>query len=168
MLKFLITASLTSFLFGLFGVSWDDVDGKISEAYPTVVALTSSELLTDLAPTATDQPLLIDVREPAEFEVSHLRKAMNLTSAAAIAERIPDRDAAIVVYCSVGYRSAGVAAELEALGYRRVRNLHHSLFEWANLGLPMVNSAGEDTPLVHPFNRAWGALVDSDLRSYTP
>jgi hypothetical protein len=58
-----------------------------------------------------------------------------------------------------------VADELKTLGYTNVRNLHHSIFAWADQGLPMVNAGGR-TEKVHPFNRAWGRLVNRELHDY--
>ena len=167
MIKLLFSASISAIFFGLFGVSWNEVDERIASEFPTVAFVTGPQLLETLATDSGSDPVLIDVREPEEFAVSHLSKAYNLTDGAAIAALIPDKSAPIVVYCSVGYRSAGIAAELQRLGYSNVRNLQHSLFEWANRGYPMENAAGP-TSHVHPFNRAWGALVSPDLRSYSP
>lgn len=167
MMKLLIAASLSSFLAGLFGVNWEDVDSKIAEEYPTVAVISANELLEEISSNTSSSLLLFDVRAPEEFAVSHLAAARNFVSSEEIAAVVQDKTAPIVVYCSVGYRSAGVAAQLQQLGYNNVRNLHHSLFEWANSGYPMVNARGA-TPLVHPFNRAWGALVAEPLRSYQP
>lgn len=167
MLKLIIAASISSFFAGLFGVSWDEVDEKVLVEFPTVQNITVDQLLADLQRADQASPLLFDVREPDEFLVSHLQQATNLKSAADIAAVTPDKNAPIVVYCSVGYRSAGVAADLQEMGYTNVRNLEHSLFAWANKGYPMVNAAG-DTDSVHPFNRSWGQLVNKPLRSYVP
>ncbi len=108
---------------------------------------------------------LFDVREPEEFGVSHIENALNLGTAEQIAAVIVDTGAPIIVYCSVGYRSAGVAERLQEMGFTNVLNLQHSLFEWANHGYPMVNAMGRTTR-VHPFNRPWGALVEESLHSY--
>jgi len=167
MTKLIIAASITAFLSGLFGVTWDEVDTRIATEFPSVEFVSSDELLQSVNESAQQAPLLFDVRDAEEFAVSHLTNAANLMSGAAIASVVPDKNAPIVVYCSVGYRSAGVAAELEQLGYTNVRNLHHSLFEWANKGYPMTNALC-DTQQVHPFNRTWGTLVDKSLHSYAP
>ena len=129
--------------------------------------ISSDQLLLRIGAASDERPLLIDVREADEFNVSHLPGALHLQTGQAIAELVRDTEAPIVVYCSVGYRSAGVADELQALGYSNVLNLQHSIFEWANRDLPLLNGAGE-TDLVHPFNRAWGTLLDESLRSFTP
>lgn len=167
MTNLLISASLSSFFFGLFGVSWDAVDAKIAREYPAVQSVSATELQELFTRDAASAPLVFDVREPAEFAVSRLATARNLDSGAAIAAAVPDRDAPIVVYCSVGYRSARVANELQQLGFTNVRNMHHSLFGWANAGYPLVNANG-DTSLVHPYNRAWGELLEPARHAYLP
>lgn len=166
MTKIIIAAAFSSFFLNLFGVSWEQVDEKIATEYPSV-AFISVLQLQDAMQGATNSAVLFDVREPEEFAVSHIARSINLATAAEIASVIHDKDAPIIVYCSVGYRSAGVAEQLQQLGFTNVRNLQHSLFAWANSGYPMVNAEGS-TPLVHPYNRSWGALVEKSLRSYVP
>ena len=65
-----------------------------------------------------------------------------------------------------GARFLGVAARLEELGYNNVQNLRHSIFEWATKDYPL-QGAGGDTDKIHPFNRAWGSLVDKSLHQYS-
>ena len=165
MIKHHLVISMSSFFFGLFGVSWDGVDEKIDDEFPAVQFIEIDELEALYAEGI--EPHIIDVRAPNEFAVSHLQTALNLETATEIANAVPDKNTEIVVYCSVGYRSAGVAAELQALGYSNVKNLKHSIFAWASQGLPMVDKQG-NTHLVHPYNRIWGRLVPSSLHSYEP
>lgn len=162
--KLLLLASFSSFLFGLFGVSWESVDEKIDDEFPNVSFITTDQLLVSQQ-SASVSPRVFDVREPEEFAISHLSGALNYSEGSAIAELITDKNAEIVVYCSVGYRSAAVADELASLGFTNVRNLKHSVFEWAEKGYPLVNSEGV-VESVHPFNRAWGALIDESLHQY--
>lgn len=165
MIKLIAAASISSFLFGLFGVNWESVDNRIDREYPNIEFVSSSDLIQQYQASDQIHTLIIDVREQEEFQVSHLQNALNLKTGDAITQLYQDKDTPIVVYCSVGYRSAGVAEELRQMGYTDVRNLRHSIFEWANKGYPMVNGAGE-TEKAHPFNTAWGALLDKPLRSY--
>ena len=165
MSKLIVAASISSFLFGLFGVDWESVDKKIDREYPNIEFVSTVTLAQEYQSGDSGLPLIIDVREQEEFQVSHLQNALNLKTGDSISQLYPDKDTAIVVYCSVGYRSAGVAEELQQLGYTNVLNLRHSIFEWANEGYPLVNSLGE-TEKAHPFNSAWGALLDKPLRSY--
>ena len=180
MIKLIITASISSFFFGLFGVSWESVDRNIDSEFPATEFISTDALVQQYRQSRSDIPavqagiptidagtlVIIDVREPEEFQVSHLENALNLETAVSISQLITDKRARIVVYCSVGYRSARVAASLKELGYTQVQNLHHSIFEWASKGYPLVNQSGE-TDKVHPFNRAWGSLVEDSLHSYS-
>lgn len=165
MIKFFVAASISSFLSALFGVSWDSVDAKIDREYPGIEFISTAQLYQKYQDEGAELPLVIDVREADEFLISHLADAVNLQTGESISRIVADKNAPIVVYCSVGYRSAGVAAELRQLGYTNVVNLRHSLFEWANNDYPMVNDAG-DTDKVHPFNRVWGALVEKSRHLY--
>ena len=159
MLELIATASLASLFFGLFGVSWDSVDEKIDNEYPQVEFISTDELYSKQSSQVPTAIQIFDVREPEEYAVSHLKGASNRAQASSIASMVSDKTTPIVVYCSVGYRSAAVAAELAELCYSNVLNLRHSIFEWVEKGYPLQNQAGA-TNKVHPYNRAWGELVD--------
>ena len=169
MIKLIAAASVSSFFFGLFGVSWKSVDEKIEREFPGVQTVSTDVLLMRYEAADATLPIIIDVREIGEFRVSHLNEALHLESAEAIFDAIADRglskDTEIILYCSVGYRSASVAADLKERGFTQVLNLEHSLFEWANKGYPMTSSSGS-TDKVHPFNKAWSVLVDEALHAY--
>jgi hypothetical protein len=70
----------------------------------------------------------------------------------------------VVVYCSVGWRSAALADRLLAAGLDDVHNLRGSIFDWANKGLPLVRD-GEPAREVHPYGRLWGLLLRPELRA---
>ncbi|MFT4815165.1 MAG: rhodanese-related sulfurtransferase [Pseudohongiellaceae bacterium] len=169
MLKLIAAASVSSFFFGLFGVSWESVDEKIQSEFPGVQSVSTDVLFARYETSDAKLPIIIDVREDGEFRISHLDDALHLESAEAISSVIAERglgkDTEIIVYCSVGYRSASVAADLQARGFTKVLNLEHSLFEWANKGYPMTSESGS-TDKVHPFNKAWSVLVDDSLHAY--
>jgi len=119
--------------------------------------ITTEELAREFAAaTGSSNLVLIDARPQVEFAVSHLRGAVRMT---------PDllaklsKDTPIVVYCSVGYRSAELAQRLDSQGYKQVRNLEGSIFEWANEGRP-VYSGKEQVHKVHPYDSEWGRLLD--------
>ena len=107
------------------------------------------------------------MREEAEYRVSHLRDAVRVDPdhMASLPVDIP-RDAPIVTYCSVGYRSSALAERLMEQGFTRVKNLEGSIFEWANRGLPVVRD-GREVRQVHPYDWRWGKLLDEELRAYS-
>lgn len=129
----------------------------VQRQFPQVPTITTSKLATWLA-SELPPPILIDVRQAEEYAVSHLPGALHLTTVPAIQQADVPTEAAIVVYCSVGYRSARLAQKLRAAGYQQVMNLAGSIFEWHNQEQPLV-ADGELTRQVHPYNRAWGLLL---------
>jgi rhodanese-related sulfurtransferase len=136
-------------------LNWVDVNAEIEKTFPTVEHISVSELKTkDLKDV-----LLVDVRKDEEFAVSHIPGAVNLENPLDIAELALQSDKDVIVYCSVGYRSAAVVNELNKLGVSNATNLKGSIFEWANKDLPLINKAGS-TREVHPYDDYWGQLLD--------
>ncbi len=128
--------------------------------FPTVPRMTTVQLAQTLEEST---PVLLDARGDEEYAVSHLDHAHLIASVpdATVPEVLKEmaNDTPIVVYCSVGYRSAKVAQWLKDAGFCQVFNLEGGLFEWANEGRPMVRD-GQPTSLVHPYNATWGKLVN--------
>jgi molybdopterin/thiamine biosynthesis adenylyltransferase/rhodanese-related sulfurtransferase len=89
--------------------------------------------------------VLLDVREPHEWQEAHLEGA-TLVPPAEIADRIeelvPDRSRRVVLYCRVGNRSARAADELQRRGYGNVANVAGGIEAWQELGLPVVAPQG--------------------------
>jgi len=109
--------------------------------------------------------LLVDVREKSEFEISHLENAIHSQQANEIHRLFEEGNfSEVVVYCSVGYRSAEMARLLGHQGLRSVFNLEGSIFEWANQDRPVHSSAGP-VEKVHPYDAEWGKLLRRRLRA---
>jgi len=79
-----------------------------------------------------DDVWILDVREPAEFEICRLPDAtlVPLGSLAQQLDALPGPDADIVVYCRSGVRSATAVTLLRTHGYTRVRHLVGGVLEW--------------------------------------
>jgi len=137
------------------GLNWDDVNAEIQEKFPKVERISVDELNK----RGLNEVILVDVRKKDEFAISHIPGAINLVDPFDIAELTTTSDKELIVYCSVGYRSAAVVHELNNLGIDNAINLEGSLFEWANKGLPLINQAGS-TREVHPYDEYWGQLLD--------
>jgi rhodanese-related sulfurtransferase len=124
--------------------------------------------LSALLAAHPDRIMLFDVREPCEFDVSHLLNANLIPPKSrnalkqvqdALAGR-PDTELALF-YCAVGVRSSALASRLrpldipgDAVRELKLVNLAGGLFRWANEGLPLVDTNGP-THAVHPFNHHW-------------
>jgi rhodanese-related sulfurtransferase len=148
-------------------LAWADVDQLIQEDYPDVPSITTDELAESLA--AGRAVVLLDVREPEEFAVSHLAGARRVTSAAEAISALDTAgpDTLIVAYCSVGYRSAALVIALREQGMASAVNLEGSIFAWANAGLPVYRGDTEVAE-VHPFDDAWGTLLNQGLWAFEP
>ncbi len=80
-----------------------------------------------------EMPVLIDVREPTEWDIVHIPGATLMTRSSAAAQTLRQRygaDANLVIVCKSGRRSAEVTAELLNLGMRNVRNLEGGVLAW--------------------------------------
>lgn len=147
-------------------LAWSTVLESIRQEYPSVPQITTDSLASWLADPSATQPLLLDVREPAEYAVSHLPGAIRVSPDGSGGQALAglDKDTPIVTYCSVGYRSSALAQRLRETGYTNVVNLEGSLFRWANEGRPVYRDAAR-TSQVHPYNALWGTLLKNDLHA---
>src|SRR5438093_1453574 len=77
--------------------------------------------------------VLLDVREPIEWEIARLDKAV-LMPVAQVPARVNELSTAdeIVVYCKTGLRSGRITNFLRDLGFRKVKNLAGGIDEWAD------------------------------------
>lgn len=68
----------------------------------------------------------VDVREPDEYAVGHIPEAKLLPLGQVLAragEVLPDKNAAWLIYCRTGRRSADAVQKLESLGYTNLYDL---------------------------------------------
>ena len=68
----------------------------------------------------------VAVREPDEFAVGHIPGAKLLPLGSVLsraAEVLPEKDAAWLIYCRTGRRSADAVQKLESLGYTNLYDL---------------------------------------------
>lgn len=157
---FFLTILLVICGFSWTKFDWNSVNSSIDKKYPSIASISTEVLKQRLE--RQDVITIIDVRELEEFNISHLPKAINVTDPKLI--ELP-LDTTIIVYCSVGIRSAKFANNLNKRGYTNVFNLRGSIFEWANNDYPLKR--GEQTvTVVHPYNKKWGSLVKTSLHSY--
>ncbi len=102
-----------------------------------------------------DNALLLDAREPRETLVSKIPGA--------IAKREFEQNPAqyktrkIIVYCTIGYRSAAYAEKWNKRGYD-MHNLRGSLLLWTHAQGALVDAKGADTRQVHVYGRDWDLL----------
>lgn len=142
------------------------VEQHVARRYPEVARIAPRDLQARLD-RQRDDIVIFDVREQEEFAMSHIAGAVRLDPKARALDfqrlhgaRITGRD--VVVYCSVGLRSADLARRLDpamsAVGGRGIANLSGGIFRWSNEGRTVVAKTG-DTPVVHPYNAFWSRFL---------
>ncbi len=97
-----------------------------------------------------NKPLLIDVREPKEFEAMHIYNSINVprgileTSCEydfddTIPELVEARQKEVVIICRSGSRSIFAADVMQQMGYEKVVSLKTGLRGWNDSELPLLN-----------------------------
>ena len=93
------------------------------------------------ASIASSSPVVLDVREPEEFEQGALVGAVHIPRGhleAQIENRVTDHAAQIIVYCAGGVRSAFAAKTLQELGYSDVVSMDGGFGKWKDDGRAWV------------------------------
>ena len=88
---------------------------------------------------ATGGVIVLDVREPDEYEQGALPDALHIPRGhleAQIEGRIVEKTAPVVVYCAGGVRSAFAAKTLHELGYTNVVSVAGGFGKWKDEGRP--------------------------------
>ena len=111
----------------------------------------------DLAERLTasgDAPLLLDVREPYEFEAMHIAGSVNVPRGIletacdygyeeTVPELVSARERPIVVICRSGNRSVLAAHVMRLMGYRSLCSLKTGLKGWNDFEQPLVDPNGK-------------------------
>jgi rhodanese-related sulfurtransferase len=90
---------------------------------------------------AGEKIILIDTREDAEWARGHIPGAVHLGKGIIerdIEKTVPNKDAAVVLYCGGGFRSALAADNLQKMGYRNVISMDGGWRGWTEAGFPVI------------------------------
>ncbi len=95
--------------------------------------------------------VLIDVREPAEFQTGHISDAINIPRGVlefqvdahpAVANvsdpALSSKACPIVLYCRTGGRAALSTLSLQQMGFTNVRSISGGITDWTDAGLPVT------------------------------
>jgi len=153
-LTFLISTSTMAEI-SFEGKSFDDVAMELNKKH-NVLYKTTYELKDKI-----DQYIVLDARDQKEFNVSHIKNAIHVGFKDFDYKSIrpmltPNKE--IVVYCSIGYRSAVVAQKLMDKGHKAF-NFYGGIFDWFNRGNPIVDNENKLTERIHGYNKKWSVWV---------
>ena len=115
--------------------SYQDLLGQAREVIPEVEP-------AEVAPRAADGtgPLIIDVRETAEWDQGHLPGAVHIPRGfleSRVAGTAPDSDQEILVSCASGQRSLLAAKTLADMGFTNVSSLAGGFARWKQNNHPV-------------------------------
>jgi rhodanese-related sulfurtransferase len=101
--------------------------------------ITPAELAAWLGDEGREKPVLLDVREPWEYDKARIQGSM-LIPMREVPGRVGEIDAAkeVVAICHHGGRSMQVAMFLEKHGFKRVHNLVGGIDAWSRSVDPAV------------------------------
>ncbi len=87
---------------------------------------------------AAREALMIDVREPAEWQAGHVKGAKHipLGDLATRLGEIP-RDREVLLFCRSGNRSGTATKLLRSQGYEQARNVEGGIIAWTGRGFPV-------------------------------
>ena len=86
---------------------------------------------------------LVDIREDSEWSAGHAAGAVHIGKGVIerdIEEKVPDKNAEIILYCGGGFRSVLAADAVQKMGYRNVASMAGGWREWKEIGAPIDNS----------------------------
>ena len=140
----------------------DLLERRLARQFPKVANL-QPETMQSLVGKKAGEIVVIDVRETSEFGVSHLPGAVRVNpdiSQKRFLARFARaaRGKTVILYCSVGYRSSKLVAEVQSglrqAGAKDIYNLSGGIFAWHNSQRSLVRGATR-TELVHPYSSRW-------------
>ena len=110
------------------GIPQADAEAAKELEVPTI---TATELKTKM--DRKDQFVLVDVREPFEYDISRI-PGSKLIPLGELPARLSELDSAddIVLHCKVGGRSAKALRILQEAGFRKLNNLQGGITAWSD------------------------------------
>jgi rhodanese-related sulfurtransferase len=151
------------------GVAFEIVRRLTARKLPDVQWITAADLARWREDPGRTQPILLDARTEPEYQVAHLRDAVRMDAGRPSLRLLRGHatNDPLVVYGSVGYRGARLAHWLGGQGFTNVRNLSGGIFQWANEDRPVFRD-NRPTLQVHPYDRRWGLMLESQFRAPVP
>jgi len=104
---------------------------KMTCAVDEITSLTAGEVKAVLDRDKAGQYLLVDVRQPEEYESGHIPGAIHIPLGELEARQAElDRNKKIITYCRSGHRSMAAAIMLCGLGFKGVHHLKGGILAW--------------------------------------
>lgn len=119
---------------------------------------TARQKITEVSPSQAAELIrsgadivVIDVREPAEFETGHIQGAINIPrgvlefqveahpAVACVTDAaLSVRERAVLICCRSGGRAALATVALQEMGFARASSIAGGILAWTDAGLPLT------------------------------
>jgi len=99
---------------------------------------------------------ILDVREPAEYEVAHIPGSVNVPRGLlefSVWSVLPDLNKKTYVYCKTGARAALATKLLNELGYKQAVAIDTGGVAWVLAGYPVQTSITDEEVVILPANK---------------
>jgi rhodanese-related sulfurtransferase len=111
------------------------------------------EIDVDTLESRCAETIVLDVREPEEYEQGHVPGAINLPQAD-LASRVDElpRDRPLALICRSGARSLRAAQFLRQVGFEQVANVQGGTEAWRAAGKPLAfcEKSADKPPVIPP------------------
>jgi rhodanese-related sulfurtransferase len=101
----------------------------------TMISVQEAKALFDKGGVA-----FIDCRTEKEYRSGHIPGAINIPRGLLefqIENKIPDKNATVVMYCKTGGRASLACCSLDKMGYKNVKNMDGGWQAWMKAGYPV-------------------------------
>ena len=100
--------------------------------------------------------VVLDVREPNEYDVAHIPGAINVPRGLlefSIWTVVPNKEAKMYVYCKTGARAALATKTLNELGYVNALAVNTGGVAWVKAGYPVQTSITDEEIVIMPAGK---------------
>lgn len=127
---------------------WPDAPKGLSSPGDDGVKIIARESLWEkiIHDDGGELPLLVDVREPAEYDHGHIEQAQSIPMPELLSD--PDvlpRDSEVILVCWRGRRSSQVINVLQKKGFNNLAKLEGGMLAWEGAGYPKVAGSKQST-----------------------
>ena len=126
----------------------------IDKARTTTKQVTVGDLKAAI--DGNESVVVLDVREPNEYEVAHIPSAINVPRGLlefSIWSVVPNKETKIFVYCKTGARAALSTKTLNELGYINAVAVDTGGVAWVKAGYPVQTSITDEEVFILPASQ---------------
>lgn len=132
-----------------------EIDQFIDNEITFKIPIITCQELKKIQENGHPKLVVLDARSKRAFNVSHIKDAKRVGYEDFSIEHIwfIDTNVLVVIYCEDGRKSEQIALELKKIGFKHIKNLYGSIYEWSKQGLPIVNKKGKRTQRIFAFRK---------------